>query len=47
MVINILNLKEVVTEDDLAEVLGKVEDMLVELMADANRLIKMTAVYQD
>ena len=47
MVINILNLKEVVTEDDLAEVLGEAEDMLVELMAEANLLIKMTVVYQD
>ena len=47
MVINILNLKEAVTEDNLAEVCGKAEDMLVELMAEANLLIKMTAVYQD
>ena len=47
MVINILNLKEVVTEDDLAEVLGKAEDMLVELMAEANLPVRMTVVYQD
>ena len=47
MVINILNLKEVVIEDDLVEVHGEAEDMLVELMAEANLLIKMTVVYQD
>ena len=47
MVINILNLKEAVTEDDLAEVHGKAEDMLVELMAEANLPVKMTVVYQD
>ena len=46
MVINILNLKEAVTED-LEEVHGEAEDMLVELMAEANFLIKMTVVYQD
>ena len=47
MVINILNLKEVVIEDDLVEVHGEAEDMLVELMAEANLLFKMTVVYQD
>ena len=47
MVINILNLKKVVIEDDLVEVHGDAEDMLVELMAEANLLIKMTVVYQD
>ena len=47
MAINILNLKEAVTEDDLVEVHGEAEDMLVELMAEANLLIKMTVVYQD
>ena len=47
IVINILNLKEAVTEDDLVEVHGKAEDMLVELMAEANLLIKMTVVSQD
>ena len=47
MVINILNLKEAVIEDDLVEVHGEAEDMLVELMAEANLLVKMTVVYQD
>ena len=47
MVINILNLKEVVIGDDLVEVHGEAEDMLVELMAEANLLVKMTVVYQD
>ena len=47
MVINILNLKEAVIEDNLVEVHGEAEDMLVELMAEANLLIKMTVVYQD
>ena len=47
MVFNILNLKEAVIEDDLVEVHGEAEDMLVELMAEANLLIKMTVVYQD
>ena len=47
MVINILNLKEAVIEDDLAEVRGEAEDMPVEFMAEANLLIKMTVVYQD
>ena len=47
MVINILNLKEAVIEDNLVQVHGEAEDMLVELMAEANLLIKMTVVYQD
>ena len=47
MVINILNLKESVIGDDLVEVHGEAEDMLVELMAEANLIIKMTVVYQD
>ena len=47
MVINILNLEEAVTEDNLAEVLGEAEDILVEHMVEANLLIKMTVVYQD
>ena len=47
MVINILNLKEAVIEDNLVEVYGEAEDMPVKLMAEANLLIKMTVVYQD
>ena len=47
MVINILNLKEAVIKDNLVEVHGEAENMLVELMAEANLLIKMTVVYQD
>ena len=47
MAINILNLKEAVTEDDLAEVHCEAEDMLVELMAEANLPVRMTVVYQD
>ena len=47
MVINILNHKEAVIGDDLVEVHGEAEDMLVELMVKANLLIKMTVVYQD
>ena len=47
MVINILNLKEAVTEDNLVEVHGEAEDMLVELMAEVNLLVRMTVVYQD
>ena len=47
MVINILNLKEVFIGDNLVEVHGEAEDMLVELMAEANLLVKMTVVYQD
>ena len=47
MVINILNLKEAVTEDDLVEIHGEAEDMLVELIAEANLPIRMTVVYQD
>ena len=44
MVINILNLKEAVIEDDLVEVYGETDHMPDEPMAEANLLIKMTIV---
>ena len=47
MVINILNLKEAVIEDNLVEVHGEAEDMPVELMAEANLLVKMMVLYPD
>ena len=46
MVINILNLKEVVIEDNSVEGHGQAEHMPDKLMAEANLLIKMTIVYQ-
>ena len=47
MVINILNLKEAVTKDDLVEVHGEADPMLDEPMAEANLLVRMTIVCQD
>ena len=46
MVINILNLKESVIEDDLVKVHGEADHMPDEPMAEANLLIKMTIVCQ-
>ena len=46
MVINILNLKEAVIEDDLVEVHGEADHMPDKPMAEANLLIKMTIVCQ-
>ena len=46
MIINTLNLKEVVIEDDLVKVHGEAEHMPDEPMAEANLLVKMTIVYQ-
>ena len=45
MVINTLNLKEVVIEDNLVEVHGETDHMPDEPMAEANLLIKMIIVY--
>ena len=45
-VINILNLKEAVIEDDLVKGHGEADHMPDKLTAEANLLVKMTIVYQ-